>query len=337
MRKQAHIRASSCTPTVGCTSAPAEELAAEEDDALEGGVEASPSENDSAQSGGRLRTDFSEEFSWGRSWRRYVGNGYIPPNLAGRLEGLELIEQLFVVRREMKLRIRYELGRATIRRPSGRRGLNKPITYASNIWNRGYANCAGHCVVFAAVLQMLGVPYCIVSVTSPKTGVPKHAILEVGFPESTDIKAVNCRAHELWEQYYGRKMVVRKDKETREAKWVKLFRGLKFTHSRAGSEAAKVKGVGRWLWMDPLVHIGYYLHLVEHGYINQDGKGFSFALPPEIKTWREVSSQEQDSAGGTSELEEEQEEEEQPKDDTIDANGKDEPLESIEMASGNAH
>merc|ERR1712203_375105 len=105
--------------------------------------------------GTSVQTDFSEDFSWGRSFSHYIGKGYIPDNLAGRLEGLELIEQLFVIRHEMKLRIRYELGRATIRRPSKGRGMDKPVTYASNIWNRGYANCAGHCIVFAAVLQML--------------------------------------------------------------------------------------------------------------------------------------------------------------------------------------
>jgi len=254
--------------------------------------------DEAAAAGGKIRSEFSEDFSWGRSFARYVGKGYVPDSLALRLEGLELIEQLFVIRAEMKLRIRYELGRATIRRPKDKSGRNKPVTYASNIWNRGYANCAGHCIVFAAVLQMLSVPYCIVAIRSPKSGVPKHAILEVGFPESTDTRAVNCRAHELWTEYHGRKSVVKRDKETNEARWVKLFRGLKFTHSREGSEAAKLKGAGRWLWMDPLVNVGYYLHLVDNGYMIQDGKGFSFALPPEIKTWREVGQSSLDVGAG---------------------------------------
>jgi hypothetical protein len=245
---------------------------------------------DSLAPGSRIRSDFTEEFSWGRSFARYVGAGHIPQELEDKLAGRELIEQLFIIRKEMKLRIRYESGRFTMRRhDSEHRGNNKPITYASNIWNRGYANCAGHCVVFAAVLQKLGVPYCIVAIRSPTEGVPKHAILEIGFPESTDTRAVNRRADELWVEYYGRKAVVKRDPETNEPGWVKLFTGLKFTHSRPESKAARLKGAGRWLWLDPQMHVGYYRHLIEHGYIVQENKRFSFALPPEVKTWRDMA------------------------------------------------
>merc|ERR1712232_1227331 len=90
------------------------------------------------------------------------------------------------------------------------RGMNKPVTYASNIWNRGYANCAGNCIVFASILQKLGVPYCIVAVRSLKECMPKHAIIEVGFPENTDIREVHQRAKEL----FGRTLrILRRDKK----------------------------------------------------------------------------------------------------------------------------
>ena len=46
------------------------------------------------------------------------------------------------------------------------------------------------------------------AVRSPVEGVPKHAILEVGFPEETDIHVVNARAHDLWTEHYGRKSEV---------------------------------------------------------------------------------------------------------------------------------
>lgn len=234
---------------------------------------------------GPIQSDFVEDFSWGRSFSQYIGKGYIPDDVAERLDGLDLLEQLFVIRKEMKAKIRYESGRFTMRRPSKKRGLNKPVTYASNIWNRGYANCAGLCIVFVAVLQRLGVPYCIAATRSPKEGVPKHAVVQVGFPDSADTKALNRRAHELWADHYGRKAVVKKDPETQEPGWVKLFRGLKFTHSKPGSRAAQKKGAGHWLWVDPQVNIGYYLHLIQHGYMVQDGNRFSFAMTPEIKAW----------------------------------------------------
>lgn len=240
----------------------------------------------SAEQSGPIRSNFlQEEFSWGRDFSRYVGDGYIPPDLDSRLQPLELIHQLFEIRKEMKAKLRYESGRVTVRRPGKGRGWNKPVTYASNIWNRGYANCAGLCIVFVSVLQRLGVPYCIVTARSTKSELPKHAVVQVGFPESTDIKAVNRRALELWSEYYGKRSEIRRDPDTTEPRWVKLFRGLKFTRSSSGSTAAKYKGAGRWLWVDPQVKIGYYLHLIEDGYLVQDGDRFSFALTPEIKAW----------------------------------------------------
>merc|ERR1712032_1320865 len=75
---------------------------------------------------------------------------------------------------------------------------------------------------------------------------------------------------------------------TNEVRWVKLFRGLKFTYSGPGSKAAQHKGVGHWLWVDPQSKVGYYGHLVDQGYLLQERRGFSFALTPEIKTWREA-------------------------------------------------
>jgi len=233
-----------------------------------------------------LSSKWVEDFSWGRSFGKFVNNGYIPPALAERLVGLDLIEQLFIIRQEMRSRIRYEAGRLTVKRPSMRRGFNKPVTYASNIWNRGYANCAGNCIVFAAVLQQLGVPYCIVAVRSPQENMPKHAIVEVGFPESTDIREVNQRARELWAEHYGSNTMTRRDPETMSLRRVKIFTGLKFSHSGPGSEAAMRKGVGRWLWVDPQARIGHYTHLLDRGYLIQTPKGFAFAEPPEIKTWR---------------------------------------------------
>jgi hypothetical protein len=65
---------------------------------------------------------------------------------------------------------------------------NKPVTYASNIWDRGYANCAGHCIVCASAMKALGVPYCVVTLRSRVKGKPKHAIMQVGFSEDTDIR-----------------------------------------------------------------------------------------------------------------------------------------------------
>lgn len=242
---------------------------------------------------GPIKSDFVEDFSWGRSFSGYVGRGYLPEEVAERLEGLDVLEQLFMIRREMKAKIRYESGRLTVRRPGKQRGLDKPVTYASNIWNRGYANCAGLCIVFAAALQHLRIPYCIASTKSPTEGVPKHAILQVGFPENADTKVLNRHAHRLWDEYYGRKSTVRRDKETNEPKWVKLFCGLKFTKSSPGSKAAQKKGAGHWLWVDPQVNIGYYLHLIEHGYMVQDDNRFSFAMAPEIKAWSSATGLEE--------------------------------------------
>lgn len=242
----------------------------------------------------RVRLNWTEDFCWGRSFARFVGEGYMPPSLAERLERLDLLEQLFVLRREMQLRIHYELGARTVRRPAKNcgmnRGMNQPVTYASNIWNRGYANCAGHCVIFAAALQKLGVPYCIVGVRSPKPGVSKHAIMEVGFPEDTDTWELNRRAAELWAEYYGSTTGVRRRPELKRPEPVKLFAGLKITHSAPGSEAARRKGVGHWLWVDPQSKIGSYAHLIFKGYLVQSGRGLAFALKPRIKTWREIAS-----------------------------------------------
>eukprot|EP00405_Crypthecodinium_cohnii_P031938 CAMPEP_0206516814 /NCGR_PEP_ID=MMETSP0324_2-20121206/63580_1 /ASSEMBLY_ACC=CAM_ASM_000836 /TAXON_ID=2866 /ORGANISM="Crypthecodinium cohnii, Strain Seligo" /LENGTH=523 /DNA_ID=CAMNT_0054009797 /DNA_START=214 /DNA_END=1785 /DNA_ORIENTATION=- len=243
-----------------------------------------PDETDTNRGQG-ISTLFVEDFSWGRNFSDYIGAGYLPPALEERLAPMDLIQQLFELRKEMKAKIRYESGRLTIRRPGKGKGMNKPVTYASNIWNRGYANCAGLCIVFVAALTRLGVPYCIVSARSCKEGLPKHAIVQVGFPELTDIKAVNGRAKLLWGEYYGRFAEVRRDPETQEPRWVRLFRGLKFTRSSKGSAAAQHKGPGRWLWLDPQVKIGYYLHLIEDGYIVQDRNRFSFAVTPEIKAW----------------------------------------------------
>ncbi|CAJ1354796.1 unnamed protein product, partial [Effrenium voratum] len=158
---------------------------------------------------------------------------------------------------------------------------NKPVTYASNIWNRGYANCAGHCVVFASALRALQVPYCVVSLTSKLPKKPKHAIMQVGFPEHADIKKLSRRAYELWAQFYGRSVKDPKEKG-REAR---LFTGLKFTRSREGSAAALHKGCGRWLVLDPGAKVGCYQHLIENGYMTQSNKSFWFAAQPQIKNW----------------------------------------------------
>merc|ERR1712032_1606659 len=40
--------------------------------------------------------------------------------------------------------------------------------------------------------------------------------------------------------------------------------------------------------VDPQSKVGYYGHLVDQGYLLQERRGFSFALTPEIKTWREA-------------------------------------------------
>jgi len=149
----------------------------------------------------------------------------------------------------------------------------------------------------------LGIPYCIVSTRSCKDGLPQHAIVQVGFPEATDIKAVNKQATDLWGEYYGKKSEVRRDPETNEPRWVKLFRGLKFTRSKAGSAAAKHKGAARWLWVDPQVKVGYYLHLINDGYMVQDGSRFSFAMTPEIKAWSSAQGIEMAGSGAGSPLE----------------------------------
>eukprot|EP00928_Gymnodinium_smaydae_P061545 TRINITY_DN45595_c0_g1_i1.p1 TRINITY_DN45595_c0_g1~~TRINITY_DN45595_c0_g1_i1.p1 ORF type:complete len:358 (-),score=66.67 TRINITY_DN45595_c0_g1_i1:28-987(-) len=239
----------------------------------------------------KVRSEWTKDNSWGRSFARYIGRGYLPPLLSERLQGRELIEQLFILRQEMKLRIRYELGRLTVRRPSMNRGMNKPVTYASNIWNRGYANCAGHSIVFVSALRQLGVPYCVVAVKSSRKDQPKHAIVEVGFPEATDTREVNRRAQELWADYYGSFTAIKKDPESGESFRMRLFTGLKFTYSPPGSRAAARKGVGRWLWLDPQAKVGHYTHLVDRGYLVQNSKGFSFALTPEIKAWHAFSEE----------------------------------------------
>ena len=78
---------------------------------------------------------------------------------------------------------------------------NKPVTYASNIWDRGYANCAGHCIVCASAMKALGVPYCVVTLRSKVKGKPKHAIMQVGFSEDTDIRPLGGAI--LWIFYGG--------------------------------------------------------------------------------------------------------------------------------------
>ena len=37
---------------------------------------------------------------------------------------------------------------------------------------------------------------------------------------------------------------------------VRLYNGLKFVRSRSGSEAAKRKGLGHWLILDPVAKVG---------------------------------------------------------------------------------
>ena len=79
---------------------------------------------------------------------------------------------------------------------------NKPVTYASNIWDRGYANCAGHCIVCASAMKALGVPYCVVTLRSKVKGKPKHAIMQVGFSEDTDIRPLGGAI--LWIFLWGK-------------------------------------------------------------------------------------------------------------------------------------
>lgn len=253
--------------------------------------------NDDSESGDSPRTSkasktpkvvqqWNESFVWGRSYATFIGKGFLPSLLAEQLEGRQLIEQLFLLRDQIKKSIKYELGRVTAKRPPSNSGHNEPVTYASNIWNRGYANCAGHCVVVAAALRKLDVPFCIVTLRSPQPGRVKHAIMEVGFPHDADIKAINSYAHQLWTKHYGKKKYQRKDKETNEKTTVHLFQGLKFTHSAANSP----KGLGHWLWWDPQCKVGKYDTLIRKGYIIQhQDKHFSFAMPPQVKTWSDIN------------------------------------------------
>ncbi|CAK9083067.1 Thiamine thiazole synthase [Durusdinium trenchii] len=218
-------------------------------------------------------------------------DGYLPEELGPKLQGLERIEQLFVLQRAMAHRIRYEKGKVTVKREPGKCGLNKPVTFASNIWNRGYANCAGHCVVFASAMKALGIPYCVVTLRSKMKGKPKHAIMQVGFPEETDIRRVSRRATELWAQFYGDTVQV-----NAYHRQVRLYSGLKFVRSRMGSEAAKRKGLGHWLILDPVAKVGCYHHLVKNGYMTQSKKAFGFSSKPQIKSWQRAEDEAHESS-----------------------------------------
>jgi len=231
----------------------------------------------------RIAAKWREDVSWGRNIGRYIGEGFLPPGLETKLEGLELIQQLFILQRQMAGQIRYEKGKVTVKREPGKGGLNKPVTYASNIWDRGYANCAGHCIVFASAMKALGVPYCVVTLSSKVKGKPKHAIMQVGFSEDTDIKKVSRRATELWAQFYGDTVQV-----NAYHRQVRLYNGLKFVRSRTGSEAAKRKGLGHWLILDPVAKVGCYHHLVKNGYMIQLKNNFGFTSKPQIKSWQKA-------------------------------------------------
>lgn len=52
------------------------------------------------------------------------GEGFLPPGLETKLEGLELIQQLFILQRQMAGQIRYEKGKVTVKREPGKGGLN---------------------------------------------------------------------------------------------------------------------------------------------------------------------------------------------------------------------
>lgn len=239
----------------------------------------------------RIAAKWREDASWGRDIGRYIGDGYLPEELGPKLQGLERIEQLFVLQRAMAHRIRYEKGKVTVKREPGKCGLNKPVTFASNIWNRGYANCAGHCVVFASAMKALGIPYCVVTLRSKMKGKPKHAIMQVGFPEETDIRRVSRRATELWAQFYGDTVQV-----NAYHRQFRLYSGLKFVRSRMGSEAAKRKGLGHWLILDPVAKVGCYHHLVKNGYMTQSKKAFGFSSKPQIKSWQRAEDEAHESS-----------------------------------------
>lgn len=245
------------------------------------GSPAAPSVAPAALEKPRIAAKWREDASWGRNIGRYIGDGFLPAALQTKLQGLELIEQLFVLQRQMAGQIRYEKGKVTIKREAGKRGLNKPVTYASNIWDRGYANCAGHCIVCASAMKALGVPYCVVTLRSKLKGKPKHAIMQVGFSEDTDIRKISRRASELWAEFYGDTVQV-----NAYHRQVRLYNGLKFVRSRSGSEAAKRKGLGHWLILDPVAKVGCYHHLVKNGYMTQTRKNFGFAAKPQIKSWQ---------------------------------------------------
>lgn len=245
----------------------------------------------------RIAAKWREDASWGRNIGRYIGDGFLPAALQTKLQGLELIEQLFVLQRQMAGQIRYEKGKVTIQREAGKRGLNKPVTYASNIWDRGYANCAGHCIVCASAMKALGVPYCVVTLRSRVKGKPKHAIMQVGFSEDTDIRKISRRATELWAQFYGDTVQV-----NAYHRQVRLYNGLKFVRSRSGSEAAKRKGLGHWLILDPVAKVGCYHHLVKNGYMTQTKKNFGFAAKPQIKSWQRADNALSDSDSDDSDV-----------------------------------
>ncbi|CAK9083155.1 Thiamine thiazole synthase [Durusdinium trenchii] len=244
-------------------------------------------------------------------------DGYLPEELGPKLQGLERIEQLFVLQRAMAHRIRYEKGKVTVKREPGKCGLNKPVTFASNIWNRGYANCAGHCVVFASAMKALGIPYCVVTLRSKMKGKPKHAIMQAGtfhketfpyiepraFGALTRLlslafaialkfcRRVSRRATELWAQFYGDTVQV-----NAYHRQVRLYSGLKFVRSRMGSEAAKRKGLGHWLILDPVAKVGCYHHLVKNGYMTQSKKAFGFSSKPQIKSWQRAEDEAHESS-----------------------------------------
>lgn len=256
-----------------------------------------PSPSPAALAKPRIAAKWREDASWGRNIGRYIGDGFLPAALQTKLQGLELIEQLFVLQRQMAGQIRYEKGKVTIQREAGKRGLNKPVTYASNIWDRGYANCAGHCIVCASAMKALGVPYCVVTLRSKVKGKPKHAIMQVGFSEDTDIRKISRRATELWTEFYGDTVQV-----NAYHRQVRLYNGLKFVRSRSGSEAAKRKGLGHWLILDPVAKVGCYHHLVKNGYMTQTKKNFGFAAKPQIKSWQRADNALSDSDSDDSDV-----------------------------------
>lgn len=68
----------------------------------------------------RIAAKWKEDVSWGRDLGRYIGDGFLPDFVEEKLRGKELIEQLFVLKRCMSEKIRYEKGKVTVLRDKAR-------------------------------------------------------------------------------------------------------------------------------------------------------------------------------------------------------------------------